>query len=437
MIRYWIASSKWPQSKISRCVWPATVSWRLAARLGLAVGEFYPQLQEGIGSATRTRLSQHAPNIGPAPDLFFKDYQLGLQAAWELDFWRKYRRAIESENASLCAAYASYDNVLVLLLGDVAALYTQIRAFDELIQIVKDNVKIQERGLEIAKAQFEGGFVSELDVQQATTLLRGTQARLPELERQHRQAENALCVLLGMAPQELGALLPGPGKIPVAASELVVYMPESLLYRRPDIRLALQEAAAQSARVGVAFADFFPQISLTGTIAYQSSDSNNNVNSSGGNLLDRDSLSFNYGAAFAWPLLNYGRIGNSVRIQKARFCQTVVAYQTVVLQAYQEVEDSLVGYVKSREQIKYLSDSVKAAERSVALSNTQYVEGMVDYTRVLDTQRSFLQEAERLTQVRSDAVLSLIATYKALGGGWEIRNGHASVKVSSPTSRDQ
>ncbi|MFQ5728754.1 MAG: efflux transporter outer membrane subunit [Waddliaceae bacterium] len=394
------------------------------AGLGIAVGEFFPQLQEGIGSASRTKLSKHAPNIGPSPDLYFKDYQLGLQAAWELDFWGKFRRAIESEKAGLYSAFANYDDVLVLLLSDVASIYVQIRTIEELIEIFRDNIKIQARGLEIAEAQFEGGFVSELDVQQATTLLRDTEARLPDLERQHRQAQNALSVLLGMAPQDLEPMLKGPGKIPQTPPDFVANMPESLLYRRPDIRQALYDAASQSARIGVAFADFFPQISLTGIIAYRSSgDSTMNVNASSGNLLDRDSLSFNYGASFAWPLLNYGRIGSRVQVEMARFCQLVVNYQNVVLQAYQDVEDGLIAFTKFQKQIQYLSGSAKAAERSVELSKTQYVEGMVDYTRVLDSQRAFLEEAEKLTLSRSNTVLSLIATYKAFGGGWELKYG--------------
>ncbi|NGX42865.1 MAG: Toluene efflux pump outer membrane protein TtgI [Chlamydiae bacterium] len=392
------------------------------ARLGIAIGEFFPQLQEGIGSANREKLSKNAPNIGPTPDLYFKDYQLGFQAAWELDFWGKFRRAIESERAELCSSYANYDNVLVLLLSDVAAIYVQTRTIEEQIDIILENIKVQERSLQIVNAQFQGGFVSELDVQQATTLLRGTEARLPDLERQHRQAQNALSVLLGIAPQDLDCLLEGHGKIPDADSEIWVNMPESLLYRRPDVRQALFDAAAQSARIGVAFADFFPQISLTGVIALNSSgDSIANVNMSSGNLLSRDSLSFNYGTNFAWPLLNYGRITNRVRVEKTRFCQLVINYQNIVLRAYQEVEDGLVAFLKFQEQEEYLAESVKAAQRSVDLSVTQYVEGMVDYTRVLNTEQSLINEAENHALAKGEIALGLISTYRALGGGWELK----------------
>ncbi len=392
------------------------------AFLGIAIGEFFPQTQEGIGSATRTKLSKHQPNIGPSPDLHFKDYQLGFQAAWELDFWGKFRRSIESERAELFSSYANYDDVIVLLLSDVAFVYIQIRTIEDQINIVQNNIKLQKRSVEISRAQFEGGFVSELDVQQATTLLKGTEARLPDLERQYVQAQNALSILLGMAPVDLTTMLQSPKVVSDYPSEIIVNMPEDLLYRRPDIRQAFYATAAQSARIGVAFADFFPSISLSGVIALRSSgDSTMNVNGQSGNLLDRDSLSFNYGTSFSWPILNYGRIANRVQAEKARYCQLVINYRDTVLRAYRDVEDGLIAYLKAIEQMDYLSDSVRAAKRSSELANIQYVEGMADYTRVLNTQEALLAEEEKLALAKSDIALGLIATYKALGGGWEIR----------------
>jgi len=394
------------------------------ARLGIAIGEFFPQQQQAFGSATRSKLSESQANIGPMPDLYFQDYQLGLQVAWELDFWGRYRRAIESEDAVLKSTIAGYDDVLVLLLSDVAQVYVTIRTAQELIAIVKGNIKLQERSLEITQANFEGGFVSELDVQQATTLLRGTKARLPDLERQRRQGENAMSVLLGIPAQDLGCLFEKQATIPSASTNILVGMPESLLYRRPDIRRAFYDAAAQSARIGVAFSDFFPQLFLAGTLGYRSSgNSTQNPSGGGGNLLDRDSLTFNYGTHFIWPLFNYGRIYNSVRLERARFCQLVYDYKNTVLRAYQEVEDGIVAFIKAHEQKDYLSESVKAAKRSVELANTQYVEGLADYTRVLNTQQAQLAEQERHTLSRGEIALSLIATYKALGGGWQIRCG--------------
>ncbi len=379
------------------------------AALGIAIGEFFPQQQEMTGVAQRVETSKNRAN--PFPIRKFDDYQLGLQAAWELDFWGKYRRAIESEENLLKASYSNYDDVLVLLLGDVASTYVLIKTLDEQIAIVNENVKIQARGLEISEAQFEGGFVSELDVQQATTLLKDTESRLPDLERAHAQAQYALCVLLGTTPQDLSSYLGEDKKIPKTSKALVVNMPESLLYRRPDIRRSLYDAAAQSARIGVAYADFLPQVSLLGSIGFESAKK----------LLTPDSLTYTWGSGFTWPLFNYGRISSRVQLERMRFCELVMDYRNTVLQAYQEVEDGLVAYIKFQEQVGDLEGSLTAARRAVELSKRQYVEGMVDYTTVLNTQEALLREAEKEAIARGNIAQSLIATYKALGGGWEIK----------------
>jgi len=376
------------------------------ANLGFAIGELFPQQQEAFGTAEKVRQSRNRAN---APALLdFSDYQLGFQAAWELDIWGRYRRAVEAEQAGLLASYADYDDVLVLLTSDVAAVYVQIRTLEERLKIVKNNSKIQVRSLEISEAQFEAGFVTELDMQQSLSLLSETEARVPDLEREKRQAENALCVLLGIVPQELERLLCCGSGIPAAPGPLVVNLPEQLLCRRPDIRRAFYEAAAQSARVGVAYSDFFPRISLNGEIALAAE----------GNLLSRDSLTYGYGAGFVWPLFNYGRIGSRVKAEEARFCRLVTEYQNRVLRAYSEVEDGLVAFIKAQEEAALLEGSVKAAGRSVELSKTQYVEGITDYTTVLNTQEALLSSEERLALARGGAALGLIATYKALGGGW-------------------
>lgn len=392
------------------------------ANLGIAVGEFFPQLQEGIGSATHTKISKNAPNTGRMPDNPFKDYLLGFQAQWEIDFWGKFRRAIESADASFCASIYNYDDAMVILLSDVAATYVRIRTTQELINIVKSNVKVQHRGWEISDAQYRGGFVTELDVQQALTLLRGTEARLPVFEAELRAAENALCVLLGIPPQDVSNLLLGPEVIPVPPTEVAVGIPAELLNYRPDIRRSLLETKAQSARIGVAYADLFPQFSVAGFIGLESSgNSTLSISGKSGNLLSRNSLTYNYGMNFAWPILNYGRIINAVHVEDARLKQLILDYENNILNAYREVEDGLIAFLKSQDQVTFLKDSTKAAARSVDLSKTQYVEGAADYTRVLTTQESLLAEQEKLANARADIAFSLISTYKALGGGWEIR----------------
>jgi NodT family efflux transporter outer membrane factor (OMF) lipoprotein len=394
------------------------------AQLGVAVGNKYPQLQQLSSSATAVEISDNAPNA-LAADKFYYNYELGFDAAWELDFWGRFRRGVESAQANYMASIAGYDNALVTLTAEVARAYVLIRTFGDRIRIADENVKIQKRSLEIAEARFEGGLVTELDVQQAKALLNDTKASISRLETGFRRAQHGLSILLGIPPGELKNVLAEAGAVPEAPPEVVVGIPADLLRRRPDIRTAELQTAAQSARIGVAKADLYPQFSLVGSIGLQSSEqggiTSNNANFS--DLFDSESITYFAGPSIQWPILNYGRIKNRVQVQDARFQQLIVNYQNTVLNAYREVEDAMAGFLSSQEQVTYLADSVKASKRSVDLSLIQYREGVADYQRVLDTQRFLTQEQDLLTSVNGEVALNLIAMYKALGGGWQIRKG--------------
>jgi len=390
------------------------------AQLGIAVGSQYPQLQQASGDLNRNRISKHSANLGPGVDRSFWNAAIGFDAGWELDFWGRFRRGVESAQANLVANVASYDNALVSLTAEVARTYVAIRTFEERIKIARQNVAILQRSLQIARVRFDNGAVTELDVTQATSLLRETQALIPQLEIGLRQSKNALAVLLGKPPAEIEAILEAPGVIPVAPAEVAVGIPAELLRRRPDVRAAELQAAAQSALVGVAEADLYPRFSLLGSIGLSAADTGNN---DGGDLFKTSSLTYFVGPRFSWPILNYGRLKNNVRVQDARLQELLISYQNTVLRAAQEVEDGLVGFLRSQEQVKYLAGSVKASERSVQLANIQYRDGAVDYQRVLDTQRALVSVQDNWTRARGDIALNLVATYKALGGGWEQRIG--------------
>jgi NodT family efflux transporter outer membrane factor (OMF) lipoprotein len=402
------------------------------AQLGIAAGSQYPQLQQVSGSATANQISDNAANAA-ALDKFNYGYGLGFDAAWEMDFWGRFRRGVESAEANLLVSMAGYENVLVTLTAEVARNYVLIRTFEEQIRIAGDNVKIQKRSLEIAEALFEGGMVTELDMQQARSLLRSTEASIPRFETSLRQAKNGLGVLLGIPPGELDNVLIGPGNIPAAPPKVVVGIPAELLRRRPDVRSAELQAAAQSARIGVAKADLYPQFSLVGSIGLQSSEkggfSSNNADF--GDLFDSDSITYFIGPSFQWPILNYGRITNRVRVQDARFQELVVNYQNTVLEAYREVEDAIVGFLRKQEEAELRADSVQALKRSVEIALLQYREGISDYQRVLDTQRGLTDEQDLLTATTGDIILNLIAMYKALGGGWQ--TGEAKEFVNEET----
>ena len=398
------------------------------AQLGVATGNQYPQFQQLSGSAAAVGISSNAPNAFAA-DKFYYDHQLGFDAAWELDFWGRFRRGVESAQADYLASIAGYDNALVTLTADVARAYVLIRTFEDRIRIAGENVKIQKRSLEIAEARFEGGLVTELDLQQARALLNDTKASISRLEIGLRQARHGLSILLGLTPGELKNVLIEPGTVPGAPQAVVVGIPAEMLRRRPDIRTAEMQAASQSARIGVAKADLYPQFSLLGSIGLQSSENGGipSNNAGFGDLFDSDSLTYFVGPSIQWPILNYGRIKNQVRVQDARFQQLIVNYENTVLNAYREVEDAMVGFLRSQEQVNYLINSVDASKRSVELSLIQYREGLTDYQRVLDTQRFLTQEQDLLTSVNGDVALNLIAMYKALGGGWKIREGKGFV----------
>jgi len=391
------------------------------ARLAQTSGKKWPQVQMAFGKVAAVGLPANAAN-NAGFDLNFADYQVGFDAIWELDLWGKYSRNVEADAASMFASVADYDYALVSLTAEVARTYALIRTFEVLIDQARENVKVQEEGLRMADARFKLGATSELDVTQATSLLESTRASIPRLQINLQQSQNALSTLLGQPTGTIEELLAGPREIPKGPAEIAVSVPAEMLRRRPDIRSAELNAAAQCARVGVSKTDLYPTLSLRGMIGLNTTSGTPNL--SGGGFF------YSLGAGLLYPLFNYGRIKNNVRIQDARYQQQLVGYRDAVLKAAQEVEDALSGYLNAQEATLFSEGSVKAARRSVEISFVQYKEGAVDYQRVLDAQRSLLQEQNSLAQTRSSIATNLIALYKALGGGWEVRQGQAVLPQS-------
>ena len=390
------------------------------AQLGVVTGSLYPQQQQMTGDYNRVK------NPGTPSD-YFNDSSFGFDAAWELDFWGKFRRGIQSADASLIASIASYDDVLVTLTAEVARTYVQIRTLQERIRLAEGNIEIQKRALELATVQFEVGTVTELDMQQATTNLRSTQASVPGLQTSLRQAQHALSILMGMPPHDLNNILGDSSDIPTAPAEVSVGIPADLLRRRPDIKQAELQAAAQCAQIGVTKSELFPSFSLNGELGWSGNDNGEN---SLGDMFTKTTYGFTFGPSFKWNILNYGRLKNQVRVQDALFEQTLVNYKEVVLNAAQEVEDAMVGFLLSRIQANYLKESAQAAKRSSDLSMLQYKEGIVEYQRVLDSNLALTQQQDQHAQTRGEIVTNLIAMYKALGGGWQVRLGKDFVPVA-------
>jgi NodT family efflux transporter outer membrane factor (OMF) lipoprotein len=390
------------------------------AVLGVAIGITYPQVQQGVGSVTYNRTSAATPLSGPnaTPSFFWTD-AVAAQAAWELDFWGKFRRGVESADGAYLASIASYDNVLVSLLGDVTATYIGIRTTEQLIAIAQANVRRQDKALSIAKAKFQGGGASELDVFQATNVLEQTRASIPQLTIQLQQGENALCVLLGVPPQSLGMLLSrSVGRIPSPPRTVVVGIPADLLRRRPDVRAAELAALAQSAQIGVALTQLYPAISISGTFGGSASTVNGHTL---GDVVNSKGVAYAAGPSFQWNILNYGQITNNVRLQDAKLQQLLVDYQNTVLSAQQEVDNGLVNYLQSRNQAELLRRSVQAAGGAMRIATEQYEQGGVSFTTVLTAEQNLLQAENSFAVAAANVPLGLTAVFRALGGGWQIR----------------
>jgi NodT family efflux transporter outer membrane factor (OMF) lipoprotein len=302
-----------------------------------------------------------------------------------------------------------------------------IRTSEVLIDLAISNVKLQEQAMEIANSRFQNGATSELDPTQAAAQLEATRATIPQLQIGLEQAGHALCTLLGLTQGTLDTLMAGARQIPRAPTTIAVGMPAEMLRRRPDIRSAELTAAAQCARIGVAKAELFPSFTLLGQIGLESSSHGDNFTT----FASTSSIFYTAGPRINWPFFSYGRLTNGVRVQDARFQEALVSYQNAVLQAAQEVEDGLSGYLRSQEQAAAEDRAVVAAKRAVEISTAAYREGAVDFQRVIDAQRTLLGEQNNAAQATSAISTNLIAVYKALGGGWEPYAGEPVVPVET------
>jgi NodT family efflux transporter outer membrane factor (OMF) lipoprotein len=382
------------------------------AQYAIAKGEIFPQTQEATGSYQRVA----SPSTSQLPGTFkfFDQWNMGFNLAWELDFWGLYRRQVISNKANLDQSIDNYDAVLVTLMGDVTMYYIMMRENQERIELARQNSKLQREILQIVKARFDAGTVTELDVAQQQSTLSQTEAQIPAFEISLRQSQDQLCTLLGIPPTDLQARL-GQRPIPTAPNDAVVGIPAQLLERRPDVRAAERAVAAQSEQIGIAQAAEYPHISITGSLGYSA------LNAS--QLFTPASFTGSVGPTFTWNILNYGRLVNNVRLQDAKFQQTLLDYRTAVLTADQETEDGLVAFLKSQEQARLLYESVVAADKAFQIVVSQYKVGTVDFNRLATIETNLVTQQDLQAQSRAQIALGLVQVYRSLGGGWEIRLG--------------
>ena len=407
----------------------------LEARAGqaIAVANIFPQSQQATGSYSRVNLNSNMPLVGPLLNvlppadrtLAFSNWLDGFNLTWELDLWGRLRRSIESNNASLDASVEDYDAALVTLLADVATNYVQYRVAQQRIKIARDNVRIQEGVLALAEEKFRVGTTTRLDVEQARTVLEQTRSTIPSLQIVLGQSNDTLCTLIGMPPRDLETELgPGPelgsNPMPSTPAWVATGIPADLLRRRPDVRSAERQVAAQSAQIGVAEAALYPTIAINGLIGWDAADFSK--------LFETKSFIGAVFPSFNWNILNYGRIKNNVRLQEAKTQELIATYQNTVLSAGREVQTPLRGFLRSREQAEDLDRSVKAATAATQLGVQQYRTGIIDFNRVFNLETTQVQQQDQLAVAAGNIALNLINAYRALGGGWELRYQKAEPK---------
>lgn len=395
------------------------------AQLGIANGEMFPQTQNLTGDYQRIARSRETAGLTglPVGKRFFDQWDYGFNLDWELDFWGRFRRAVASQEDTLNASVEDFDGALVTLLGDVATTYTQMRTFEQRIEYAENNVKIQQDTLDIVEARFKASTISELDVDQARSTLNATQASLQELRIGLRQSINQLCILMGMPPEDL-LLRINHGPIPTAPSEVVVGIPADLLRRRPDVRAAERRVAAQCEQIGIAETDWYPHVSIDGTLGGSAEKFSH--------LFEPGAFNANISPSFRWDLLNYFRILNNVRVQDARFQELIATYQQTVLSANQDVENGLVVFLRGQERTKFQQQSVNDAVAAVNVALLQYKAGSTDFTTVTQVEQIQVLQQDTLAQAEGEIVAGLIQVYRALGGGWQIRLSNCIEQLPPP-----
>lgn len=370
----------------------------------IVVGNFFPQ-QQSVSSSYSHNLSP-----GTGFDRHFSTWRGSFGLAWEIDFWGRYRRAIEAADADLDASVFEYGDVVVTLVADVAATYIDIRTLQTRLELVELNVENQRKTYELTEIRFRNGESSEVDVQQAKSSLVQTEALVPEVEIALRQTQNLLCILLGMPPADILDML-GEGTIPDVKPEIAVGIPAATLLQRPDVRRAERLLASQSALIGVAESELYPHISLVGTVGRTSNQFQD---------LFRGGSGFgSVGPTMDWNVLNYGRLVGGVHLEDARFQELLAAYRQTALNANLEAENALIQFLKNQERFRLQLEAAKAADRTNELITLQFSQGeQIDFNRVFSVQNTKTQQEVGAAVAKGDVAQSVVAVYRALGGGW-------------------
>jgi len=341
----------------------------------------------------------------------FSLWQYGFDASWELDVWGKVRRQVESADAQVEASAEARRGVLISSLAEVARDYVQLRGVQMQIKIARDNLVTARQILDVTKTRSQRGLTTGLDVEDAAAQLEAVRAQIPDLERQESEKINALSYLLGRPPGALASELVTPRTVPLTPPVLPVGIPSDLARRRPDIRQAEAQLHSATADIGVAVGEFYPSISLNGSVGFQALDLKN--------LWKGSSLQYAMGPSVTLPIFEGGKLKGNLAMRTAQQQEAAINYHATVLKAWHDVVNALVAYRTERERHARLQAQAGHAKAALELARARYQDGVAQFITLLNDQRTLLQAQQQAATSETTVAVDLVALYKALGGGWE------------------
>ncbi len=355
-------------------------------------------------------------------------WQIGFDASWELDLFGRVRRSVESADAQTQAAIEDRNDALVSLEAEVAQTYTQLRGAQALYAITQRLIDEEQQIVDLTRDQAAAGITSQLDVESASAQLTTLQSQLPQYAQQIAQAMNGLCYLLGEVPGSLDDQLAAPGAVPTVPPAVPVGIPSTLARRRPDIRAAEARLHAATAEVGVAVAQFYPDISLTGQIGTRGEHARE--------LAHWSSLFYSFGPSISLPVFEGGALVANLHLSKAEQAGAALQYRKTVLTALRDVDNALVVYRTDQARRLELGNTVAAQQTSFDLSSDSYRKGLVSFITVLDAERQLAQARQQYVQGTTQVTTDLVALYKALGGGWQADTENRGAPSDPPDTED-
>lgn len=377
------------------------------ARRGIAKAGLFPTF-DATGSATWNSSSKDSgtEKTSETSDL----YTASFDAGWEIDIFGGVRRSIEVSQADLEASHEDLRDVLVSLLAEVALNYIDFRTFQLRLTFAENNLETQNETYQLTVWRYEAGLSDELSVQQARYNRENTRASMPTLRTGKEEALNRIAVLLGEQPGKVHSLLEQQASIPIIPLKLAVGVPADVLRNRPDVRKAERELAAQSARIGVATADLYPKLTLSGSIGIETLKMSLQPTT--------QTWSSSFGPGITWAIFKAGAIRQNIEVQSALQEQYLIAYESAILNALEEVENALIAYDQEQQRQQILTKATEAAQKAADLTKYKYESGLTDFNNVLEAQRSLLTFQDQLAQSNGTVTSNLVRLYKALGGGW-------------------